>query len=75
MKKCSLFTTLLLTQFSTNKARKAKRVASETLVQCLLELRGAGDEVPALEAELNRRVYGLFGLSEEEVRIVEEEKG
>lgn len=32
---------------------------------------GAGESVPALEAELNRRVYELFGLSGEEINIIE----
>ena len=32
------------------------------------------DEVLVLEAEQNQRVYGLFGLSEDEVNIVEGEK-
>ena len=44
----------------------------------LLDVRGAGESVPALEEELNRRVYGLFGVSPDEVRGIEggrDEKG
>jgi hypothetical protein len=36
----------------------------------LLDCRGAGETVPALQGELNRRVYGLFGVSPDEVGII-----
>ena len=57
-------------QISTSPENSAERAAIETLVQRLFELRGAGEEVPALEAELNQRVYDLFGLCEDKVKIV-----
>jgi hypothetical protein len=34
----------------------------------------AGESVLALADELNRRVYGLFGLSEDEINIIEGRK-
>jgi hypothetical protein len=37
--------------------------------------RGAGESVTGLDEELNRRVYELFGLSPEEIGIVEGTKG
>lgn len=42
-------------------------------LKLLKSLQNMCDEVPALEAELNQRVYGLFGSSEDETRILEEE--
>ena len=44
------------------------------LARHLLDVRGAGESALALDEELNRRVYGLFGVSPGEVGIVEEEK-
>ena len=48
-----------------------KRQVIEGLVQRLLDLRGEGSEAARLEQELNERVYRLFGLTEEEVRLIE----
>ena len=45
------------------------------LVQRLLDVRGAGNTVSALDDELNRRVYGLFGVSPEKVGIIDGGKG
>ncbi len=44
----------------------------EELVRRLLDLRGEGPEAEELEQELNERVYELFGLTREEVRLVED---
>jgi len=53
-----------------------KRAAIAGLAGRLLDLRGTDESaLAALDAELNRRVYGLFGLSPDEVGIIEGEKG
>lgn len=52
-------------------APPAERQAIEKLVRRLLDLRGEGAEVAGLEEELNERVYRLFGLTAEEIRLVE----
>ncbi|MCP4713025.1 MAG: hypothetical protein GY869_30725, partial [Planctomycetes bacterium] len=49
-----------------------QRTAIETLVQQLLDLEGRGAEVAALEAELNRLVYEVYGLTAEEIELIEE---
>jgi hypothetical protein len=33
---------------------------------------GKGDDVTALEAEVNQRVYRLFGLTRDEIALIEE---
>ena len=38
----------------------------------IVKARGASDDVTALEAEVNERVYRLFGLTREEIALVEE---
>jgi hypothetical protein len=38
----------------------------------MLDLRGEGPEAAELERELNERVYGLFGLRGEEIRLIED---
>jgi len=48
-----------------------QRAAIEDLVRRLLEARGEGPEAAEWEGELNRVVYGVYGLGEEEVAIVE----
>lgn len=52
-----------------------QRAAIEDVVQQLLDHEGQGPEVPALEAELNRLVYEVYGLTEEEIAIIEREVG
>lgn len=42
------------------------------LTQQLLEMRGEGENTAALEAELNDRVYHLFGLTPAEIKLIEE---
>jgi hypothetical protein len=44
-------------------------------VRRLLALRGEEEEAAALEEELNERVYRLFGLTEEEIALIEESLG
>jgi adenine-specific DNA-methyltransferase len=56
-------------------APPAERQAIERLVRRLLALRGEGEEAAALEEELNERVYRLFGLTEEEIALIEESLG
>jgi adenine-specific DNA-methyltransferase len=48
-----------------------ERISIERLVEQLLEVRGMGAGVADLEGELNERVYRLFGLSREEIKIIE----
>jgi adenine-specific DNA-methyltransferase len=53
-------------------ATAEERAAIAGLERRLLDLRSAGESaLAALEGELNRRVYGLFGVSEEEIGIIE----
>jgi hypothetical protein len=50
-------------EFPIPTASAEERAAIAGLARRLLEVRGAGESVSALEGELNRRVYGLFGVS------------
>jgi len=50
-----------------------QREAIEKLVRRLLKTGGRGPEAAAWEAELNRLVYQVYGLTEEEIQLVEEE--
>jgi hypothetical protein len=52
-------------------AGPAERRAIAGLVGRLLELRGEGPEAAELEREVNEQVYRLFGLTREEVAVVE----
>ena len=51
-------------------ARSTDQAELETLVQRILENPTAGD-VADKEAEINDRVYWLFGLSREEIGLIE----
>ncbi|MBK8751246.1 MAG: Eco57I restriction-modification methylase domain-containing protein [Candidatus Competibacteraceae bacterium] len=51
-------------------ATPADQAELEALVQCILENPNAGD-VAAQEAEINERVYRLFGLTREEIKLIE----
>ncbi len=53
-------------------ASPSERASIERIVQQLLDLHGEGPQVPDLEAELNALVFRLFGLTREEIRIIEE---
>lgn len=48
-----------------------QRAEIESLVRRLLECGGRGPQAAAWEEELNRLVYRVYGLTEEEVRLVE----
>jgi len=50
-----------------------QRAAIEGLVRRLLDARGQGPQVSAWEGELNRWVYQVYGLSAEEIGVVEGE--
>jgi len=59
-------------------SKLGRQIIITSLFRFLLDVCGAGGSVPALEEELNRRVYGLFGVSPDEVGIIEgmkDEKG
>jgi hypothetical protein len=43
-------------------------------VRRIVKARGESGDVTALEAELNERVYRLYGLTREEIALVEEAK-
>ncbi|MBN1311954.1 MAG: Eco57I restriction-modification methylase domain-containing protein, partial [Anaerolineae bacterium] len=45
--------------------------AIEAIVRRLLDLRGQGPEVVGLEAELNALVYQVYGLTDEEIALIE----
>ena len=49
----------------------AQRAAIESLVRKLLDAKGQGPQVAEWERELNALVYELYGLTEEEIAIVE----
>ncbi len=44
----------------------------EALVRRIVDAVGQGTDVQALEAEVNARVYRLFGLTREEIALIEE---
>ena len=44
----------------------------EALVRRIVDAVGQGADVQALEAEVNERVYRLFGLSRDEIALIEE---
>jgi hypothetical protein len=67
------FFTQFVAQVPIPAAPADERAAIERLVRRLLALRGAGDEAAALEAALNARVYRLFGLTAEEIAVIEAE--
>ena len=50
----------------------AERSAISALVQKCLDARGQGAGVADWEAEINERVARLYGLTPEEIKIVEE---
>jgi very-short-patch-repair endonuclease len=50
----------------------SQRAAIEALVCKLLDAKGQGPQVQEWEKELNRLVYKLYGLTAEEIRIIEE---
>jgi len=52
-------------------ATPAQRAAIETLVRKLLDAKGQGPQVAEWERELNALVYELYGLTEEEIAVVE----
>jgi len=52
-------------------SKLGRQIIITSLFRFLLDVCGAGGSVPALEEELNRRVYGLFGVSGVEVKIIE----
>jgi len=65
------FKRLYIKQIPIPNASQSERAAIKRIVRQLLDLRGEGPQVADLEAELNARVYRLFGLSKEEVEVVE----
>jgi hypothetical protein len=46
----------------------------EKLARRIVKARGESDDVSALEAEVNERVYRSFGLMREEIALMEEAK-
>lgn len=47
------------------------RATIEAVVHRLLNLRRQGPEIAGLEAELNALVYQVYGLTEEEIALIE----
>ncbi len=58
-------------QFPVPEPTPDQRAAIETLVRRILDARGQGPQVAAWEAELNALVYQVYGLTAEEIKIVE----
>jgi hypothetical protein len=54
-------------------ASEQQHEAIEALVRKLLEAQGQGPHIEEWERELNALVYEVYGLTEEEIAIVEEE--
>jgi len=66
------FRTIYVGQLPIPDASPPERQTIEYLVQQLLTLRGEGPKAAELEQELNERVYWLFGLTQEEVQLIEQ---
>ncbi len=66
------FFTSYLSQIPIPDVIPAQRAAIEPLVRKLLDAKGQGLHVSEWEQELNALVYELYGLTREEIRIVEE---
>ncbi len=60
-----------LSQIPIPSATPAQRAAIKALVRKLLDAEGQGPQVAEWERELNALVYELYGLTEEEIGIVE----
>lgn len=61
-----------VSQFPVPTATPAQRVAIESLVRKLLNAKGQGPQVAEWEQELNALVYEVYGLTKEEIAIIEE---
>jgi hypothetical protein len=53
-------------------APPTEQAALEKLVRRIVTAHGESGDVTALETEVNERVYRLFGLTREEIALVEE---
>jgi len=62
---------IYVTQIPIPNTTPAQRAAIEALVRKLLDAEGQGPQVAEWERELNALVYGLYGLTEEEIGVVE----
>ena len=65
------FKRIYLSQLAIPDATPAQRAAIEALVRKLLDAKGQGPQVAEWERELNALVYELYGLTEEEIGVVE----
>lgn len=65
------FKRLYVGQIPIPPASAEERAVIAGLARRLLEVRGAGESVAALEEALNQRVYGLFGVGDGEREIIE----
>jgi len=66
------FRTIYVEQVPIPQSPPAQRAAIESLVRKLLGTEGQGPQVAEWERELNAVVYELYGLTEEEIAIIEE---
>jgi hypothetical protein len=48
----------------------SERAAIAGLARRLFDCRSVGESVYVMDGELNRRVYGLFGVSDEEIKMI-----
>ena len=62
---------IYVTQIPIPDTTPAQRAAIESLVRKLLDAKGQGSQVAEWERELNALVYELYGLTEEEIGVVE----
>ena len=56
------------------KAAPTEQADLEKLVAKIVALKASGGDVSDLEAEINARVYKLFGLTPDEIKLIEELK-
>jgi len=65
------FRTIYVGQIPIPNASKAQRAGIEALVRKLLDAGGQGFQVAKWEGELNELVYQVYGLTEDEIALIE----
>jgi adenine-specific DNA-methyltransferase len=65
------FRTIYVSQIPVPDASPARKADVEALVRKLLDAKGQGPQVAEWEGELNSLVYGVYGLTDQEIVIVE----
>jgi adenine-specific DNA-methyltransferase len=68
------FKPMYVSKFPIPTAAPSQQAELEKLVRRIVKTRGDDGDVTAMEAEVNERVYRLYGLTREEIAVVEETK-